>query len=235
VCFLQIRRLLLIVVVCVGLVSIVYGGTEVSFASNADQVVTSTITVGTSLAASVSQSRPLVNRSFTVISTTGTTLPCEFWNYTFTAVQGQYLSLNFTSNIPLDVYVVQDTNYQSWLKQGSCGDQTDAVASKLFTVSYNFTGVLPSSGSWDIILVNSSNARDASGFMIAYLGTGNFVTEELLSTVTTTNTPVGATTTSTSAVAPFTGVPGFPVESIALGIAIGLATLIILRQRKQMK
>ena len=168
-----------------------------------------------------------------MISTTGTNLQCEVWNFTFTAVQGQYFSVNFTSDIPLGVYVVQDTNYQNWVKQAGCGDQAAAVASKLLTTSYNFTGVLPSSGRWDIVLVNLSNSRDASGFMVAYLGTGNLVTEEVLST--TTITSVGGTTTSTGAMAPIPGVPGFPAESIVLGIVMGLAVLIILRHQKRTK
>ena len=234
-CFLQIRRLLLIVVVCVALVSIAFGGSSVTFASRVNQVVTSTVTVGTGFTTSASQSQSLVNRAFTLVSTTGTTLQCEFWNLTFTADQGQYLSVNFTSNIPLDVYVVQDTAYQNWLKQGSCGDQADAVASKMLAASYNFTVVLPSSSGWDIVLVNSSNTRDASGFIVAYLATGNVVTEELLSTVTTTITPVGVTNTSNVASAPITGIPSFPAESIVIGIVIGLAVLIILRRGKHKK
>lgn len=218
------------VLVCVGLISVGVGGSS-TFASNLDQVVTNTITVGTSYITSESQSQQLVNGPFTVVSTTGTALPCEFWNYSFTSLQGQYLSLNVTSNIPLNVYVVPSSNYQNWLKEGSCGNQADAVASKLLAVSYYFNGVLPSSDRWDIVLVNSSNSRDASGFMIASLASGSLVTEELLSTVTTTatSTPAG-TMTTTSAAAP--GIPGFPGESIIAGLSIGVVALIILRRQR---
>jgi hypothetical protein len=231
--YLQPRQLLLIAVVCVGVASIAPGGNSITYAPNVNQVMTTTITVGTSYVTSLSQPQTLVNGPLKVISTTGTNLPCELWNFTFTAVQGQYLSVNFTSNIPLNVYVVQDAKYQSWLNQGSCGDQADAVSSKMLTVSYNFTGVLPNTGRWTLVLVNLSNTRDADGFMTAYLATGNFVTGELLSTITTTSTPASVTTMSTGPEGPSTGVPGFPAESIVLGFAIGLAALIILRQRKR--
>jgi hypothetical protein len=38
-------------------------------------------------------------------------LRCEFWNLTFMGNQGQHVSGNFTSDIPLDFYIVQDTIY----------------------------------------------------------------------------------------------------------------------------
>ena len=225
-------------VVCGGLLSVAVGN-FVTFASRVNQVETSTITVGTSFTTSIAQAQQLVNGPFTLLSTTGTSLQCEFWNFTFTAVQGQYLSVNFTSNIPLDVYIVEDTHYQNWLKQNSCGNQADALASKPLTVSYNLIGVLPSSDKWDLVLVNSSNTRDANGFIVAYLGTGNVaVAEELLSTTTITSptiTTVSSMTLSTGAGAPFTGVPGFPTESIVLGVVIGLAAVMILRNRRHMK
>jgi len=226
--FLQLRHIL-IILVCVGLISLSSGGST-TFASRVNQVVTNTVTVGTSFITSQSQLQQLVNGPFTVIATTGTTLPCEFWNYSFTSLQGQYLSLNVTSNIPLDVYVVPSSNYQNWLKEGSCGNQADAVASKLLTVAYSFNGVLPSSEGWDIVLVNSSNSRDASGFMTAYLATGNVVAQELLSTVTSTIPPVGITTMTTTANAP--GIPGFPSESIVAGLLVGLVALMVIRSQR---
>ena len=221
----------MITVLLVALASFTLGG-SISFASKVNQEVTNTVTVGTSYITSESQLQQLVNAPFTVVSTTGTALSCEFWNFSFTAVQGQYLSLNLTSNVPLDVYVVPDSNYQSWLKEGNCGNQADAVASKRLAVAYDFNGVLPSSEKWDIILVNSSSTRNATGFIVAYLSTGNFtVTEVLLSTVSTTVTPVGNMTTSSNA--PSTGIPGFPIESVVLGIFTGLIVLMILRSRQK--
>ena len=221
----------MIIVLLVGFGSLTLGG-SISSESNVNQAVTNTVTVGTSLITSESQMQQLVNAPFTVVSTTGTALSCEFWNFSFTAIQGQSLSLNLTSNIPLDVYVVPDSNYQNWLKEGSCGNQADAVASRLLAVAYYFDGVLPSSEKWDIILVNSSNTRNATGFIVAYLSTGSFtVTEELLSTITSTVTAIGNMTTSANT--PFVGIPGFPTESIVLGTFLGLIVLMVLRRRRK--
>jgi len=195
-----------------------------TFATQVNQVGTSTIT-GSSVTTSLSQPQQLVNGAVKVISTTGTNLRCEFWNLTFMGNQGQSISANLTSDIPLDFYIVQDTSYQNWLKSGTCGNAGDAVASRLTTTAYTFSAIFPNSGKWDIVLVNSSNTRDADGFLSAYLSSGSYtITQPFLSTVTTTST-----STSASITTPTTNIPGFPVESIAVGIIIGLAALMILR------
>jgi hypothetical protein len=90
-------------------------------------------------------------------------------------------------------------------------------------MAYSFDVALPSSGRWDLVLVNFSNTRDADGFMVAYISAGSYTsTQELLSTIT----PTSATTPSTS-------IPGFPVESIAGGLVAGLAALMILKYRRR--
>jgi len=45
----------------------------------------------------------------------------------------------------------------------------------------------------------------------------------------------GSTSTSTSGTTPSTSILGFPDESLAVGIVVGLGTLVILRYRKQMR
>lgn len=226
---LQIRYLLVIVVCASFLLATVGSENYATFATQVNQVETSTITVGSSVTTSQSQPQQLINHAVKVISTTGTNLRCEFWNLTFTGNQGQYVSGNLTSDIPLDFYIVQDTSYQNWLKSGSCGNAGDAIASRLITTAYSFDAVLPNSGKWDIVLVNSSNARDADGFLSAYLSSGSYtITQPLLSTVTTTSASTNITT-------PTTNIPGFPVESIAVGIVIGLAALMILRCRRRVR
>ncbi len=224
----QIRYLLVIVVVCASFLLATVGSENyATFATQVNQVETSTITVGSSVTTSLSQPQQLINHAVKVISTTGTNLRCEFWNLTFMGNQGQHVSGNFTSDIPLDFYIVQDTSYQGW--SGSCGNAGDAIASRLITTAYSFDAVLPNSGKWDIVLVNSSNVRDADGFLSAYLSSGSYtITEPLLSTVTTTSA-------STSITTPTTNILGFPVESIAVGIVIGLAALMILRYRRRMR
>jgi hypothetical protein len=227
---LQIRYLLVIVVVYASfLLATVSTENYATLATQVNQVETSTITVGSSVTTSLSQPQQLINHAVKVISTTGTNLRCEFWNLTFMGNQGQYVSGNLTSDIPLDFYIVQDTSYQDWLNSGTCGNAGDAIASRLITTAYSFDAVLPSSGKWDIVLVNSSNVRDADGFLSAYLSSGSYtVTGLLLSTVTTTSAPTNVT-------APTTSIPGFSVESIAVGIVIGLAALMILRYRRRVR
>ena len=226
--FLQ-RRSILFIIVLSGLsvLAAVSGENFIALATGINQTGTTTATIGTSVTTSLSQQQQLVNQPFTVLSTTGTNLHCEFWNFTFTANQGQYVSGNLTSDSPVGFYIVQETSYQNWLKQGTCGSATDAIASQQFTASYGFNAALPNSGTWVIVLVNSSNTRNADGTIAAYLSSeGYTVTQLMLSTLTTT----GMTETTSAA---STGVPGFPVESILAGITVGLVAILVLRSRRR--
>ena len=226
--FLQ-RRSILFIIVLSGLsvLAAVSGENFIALATGVNQTGTTTATIGTSVTTSLSQQQQLVNQPFTVLSTTGTNLHCEFWNFTFTANQGQYVSGNLTSDSPVGFYIVQETSYQNWLKQGTCGSATDAIASQQFTASYGFNAALPNSGTWVIVLVNSSNTRNADGTIAAYLSSeGYTVTQLMLSTLTTT----GMTETTSAA---STGVPGFPVESILAGITVGLVAILVLRSRRR--
>ncbi len=222
----QVRYLLAITLVCsTFLLPTVLSDNFLAFSAQVNQV--ETITVGSTVTTSQSQVQLLINRSFKVLSTTGTNHPCETYNFTFTGNQGQYVSGNFTSIIPLYFYIVQDTTYQNWLKSGSCGNGADAVVSQSNTMSYSFNVPLPNAGTWDIVLVNYSNSRDASGFIVAYLSSGSYtVTKPLLSTITST------TTSSSSFTQTYPGISGFSVESIALGILVGVAALLVLRRRR---
>ena len=213
-------------VVCFAILPVIVNSANyVTFASQVNQV--ETITVGSSVTTSLAQQQQLINSPFKVISTGGTNLHCRFWNFTFTGNQGQYIAGNFTSAIPLDFYFVQDTSYQSWLKVGGCGNVGDAITSQLSAMAYGFGAVLPSSAKWDIVLVNLSNARDADGHLVAYVAAGSYtLTEQLLSTITMTSAFTSTTTPSTS-------IPGFPVESIIVGIVTGLVALMILRRRRR--
>lgn len=222
---LKVRHAIVILIVCIAsLLAIVGSANYRTFASQVNQV--KTITVGSSVTTSLAQQQQLIKSTFKVISTAGTNLHCQFWNFNFTGNQGQYIAGNFTSDIPLDFYLVQDTSYQSWLKVGSCGNTVDAITSQLSTMAYSFDVVLPSSGKWDLVLVNFSNARDADGFIVAYVAAGSYTsTQQLLSTITMTSTFTSTTTPSTS-------IPGFPVESIIIGMVTGLVALMILRRRQ---
>ena len=197
------------------------------FTNQVNQIQTITIDIRT--ITSQSQLQTLINRAFVVNSTTGTNHQCEKSNFSFTGNQGQYVSGNFTSYTPLDFYIISDQSYQNWLKSGSCGNSPDAIVSQLNTISYGFSAALPSSGRWDIVLVNFSNTRNASGFMIASLSSGSYtLTKTLLDTLT-----LASTFTNTTATPP-ASIPGFPIESIAAGIIIGVIALMILRRRRRM-
>jgi hypothetical protein len=226
--FLQ-RRSLLFIIVLSGLsvLAAVSGENFIALAIGVNQTGTSTTTIGTSISTSLSQQQQLINQPFTVLSTTGTNLQCELWNFTFTGNQGQYVSGNLTSDSPVGFYIVQETSYQNWLKQGSCGSATDTIASQQFTVSYSFNAALPNSGRWVIVLINSSSTRNADGSIAAYVASEAYtVTQVMLSTITTT----GMTETTPTA---STGVPGFPVESILVGVTVGLIAILVLRFRRR--
>lgn len=183
----------------------------------------------TGLSTSLSQPHQLISSAFKVIST-GSAVPCMFWNFSFMGSQGQYLYANFTSDIPLNFYVVQNTTYQNWLKQSSCGNAADALASQINSMSYGFTSPLPNTGTWTIVLVNLSNSRDADGFITATLGSASYtITQAVMETVTLTETSTSPTQSATAS----PGIPAFPVESITIGLMIGLGVLTILRYRRR--
>lgn len=198
-------------------------------AAHSDQVVTSTVTVGSSVSTSLSLSEQVFNGPFTVLSTTGTNLPCEFWTFNFTANTGQYVSGNFSSDNPVSFFVVQAASYRGWLRAGTCGNVGDAIASQLITTSYSFNAAIPTSGMWTIVLVNSSNAKNADGSLAAYLSSGSYtVTQPLMATVTTTITSASATASGSGQ---STTIDGFPFASIVVGIVVGLVVIAILRRR----
>lgn len=204
-------------------------GNNVTIATPATQVTTYTVTVGSSLTTSQAEPSQLFNGAFKVLSTTGTNLPCELKNFSFNGTQGQYVSGNFTSDIPLSFYLVQDTTYQGWLSAGTCGNAADAIRSKETTMSYGFSVALPTSGAWDFVFVNFSSTRDADGSMVGYVSSGSYtITQLLLSTITTTSTPTSTTTSP-----PGTSIAGFPIDSIAIGLITGLVALMVLRQKRR--
>jgi hypothetical protein len=173
------------------------------------------------------------NGPFTVLSTTGTNLPCEFWALNFTATTGQYLSGALNSDVPVGFFVVAQSSYQNWVKTGTCGNVADAIAGQLFITSYNVSPpvAIPSSGTWTIVIVNSSDARNADGYLAIYLTTMPYtITEPLTGTITMTSTSTISTTSTLQATQP---VPGFTPYSILLGIMAGLAVVALLRRRNE--
>ncbi len=233
--FLQRRSVLFIMVLCgLSAFAAFSGGNFFTLATGVNQTGMSTTTLSATISTSLSPRQQLINQSFTVPSTTGTNLQCELWNFTFIGNQGQYISGNFTVNSPVDFYLVQDTNYQNWLKQGTCGTVTEAIASQQLTMSYNFSAALPTSGRYDIVLVNSSGTNNAGGSITAYLSSqGYTMTEVMQSTITTTGVTPGTTETTQPTATLSTNIPGFPIESILAGIIIGLIAILILRFRKR--
>jgi len=225
---LQKRFTLLILIVCAVSISTAAGNSSFfAAASHEFQAVMTTATVGTSFSTSLSQSQQIINGPFTVLSTTGISLQCEFWTFNFTGGTGQYISGNFTSDSPVDFYLVQSSTYQGWVQQGTCGSTSAALASQLLTTSYAFSATaLPSSGTWVLVLVNSSNARNAEGTIVAYLSSGGYtITQPVLATITTV--------ASGNTIPSSTNIPGFPPEALLLGIVAGLFALLILRRRKR--
>jgi hypothetical protein len=203
---------------------------HISLAARSDQVVTSTVTVGSSTLTSLSVQQ-IFNSPFTVLSTTETKLPCEYWTFNFTANTGQYVSGNFTSDNPVSFFLVQVAKYQSWLKAGTCGNAGDAIASQLIATSYGFNAAIPTSGTWTIVLVNSSNAKNADGSLVVYLSSGNYtVTQPLISSMITTISSAGTAGPSSSQ---STNIDGFPLASIIAGIMIGLIAIVGVRRRNR--
>ena len=203
------------------------GDSYVSSATSPNQMYTSTVTIGSSYSTSVVNPQQVVSGTYTVIASTGTNLLCEFKTFNFTASTGQFVSGGFSSDYAVSFYVVPQTAYQNWLKAGTCGNAGDAIASSQLTTGFSFNATaIPSSGTWTIVLVNSSNSHNADVTVAAYLSAGGYtVTQPIMGTITSTFTSfINGQSTS---------VPGFPLASIALGAIVGLIVLGVLRRRKQ--
>ena len=223
---LQHKRILVITVLCLVAVLATVGQSRVSSMTRLDQMITSTVTIGTSISTSKVQPQQVLSRSFTVLATTGTNLPCEYWSYNFTASVGQYVYGNFTSDNPVGFFVVQQPTYVNWLKAGTCGNPGDAIASQLITTSYGFAPTaIPSSGTWTIVIINSSNSKNAEGYVTAYLSTVGYTLTQPLMTTTTTMIPTFAGQSPS--------IPGFPIGSIIIGIIAGLFGILLLRRRNR--
>lgn len=174
---------------------------------------------------------PIFNGPFKVDSTLGSSQLCGRSKFTFQGSQGQYVSGNFTSIIPLDLYILSDGNFQNWMKVGGCGGNPASILSRLNSTAFVFNVALPSTGAWDIVFVNYSSSRDASGYLAANLSSGAITVTDVLVSTITSNIFTSETTNTT----PSPSIPGFPLESIAVGIVIGVIALLLLNRRKNHK
>ena len=230
--------LLVIVLSVAGLLAIVSQSS--SSATVPDQIFTSTVTLGSSLVTSLSQTQQVVNTTFTVLSTTGTSLQCELWSYNFTATVGQYISGGYSSDNAVSFFLVQQTSSQGWITANPCGSATNTLASQLDSTGFSFGPLaIPTSGTWTIIIVNSSNAKNAEGVVAVYLGSApQTMTQPLMTTITTTLPPsLTQAQTSTSEQTTFSGptttIPGFSFTSIVVGMIGGLVAILMLKKRNE--
>jgi len=221
--------IILVGLVCLAALLANIGG-SFGVATNVNQLLTSTTTIGVTVSTSNSQSQQIFNGGFTVPATTGTNLACEYWALNFTAATGQYVYGNFTAYNPIGFFVVQQSTYQTWVNSGTCGNAADSISTQLITTSYHFNATIPSSGVWVIVFVNSSNAKNADGELLANLAP--------VMGATTFTQPVVLTTTISSTISSPTvtgqapSVAGFPLLSIILGVVVGLIGTMVMRRRK---
>lgn len=230
-CFLRFWHVLVILLLFSPLLLPVVGSQSyVTVTTQVTSIQVITATAGSSVVTSQSQPQQLFNSAFKV-NATASSNSCQTFSLTFNSTQGQYVSGNFTSDIPLGFFIAQDSNYQLWLKSGGCASFPPSVTSQVPNTTYAFNLALPSSGMWDIVLVNYSTTRNADGFMSAYLSfLGSTFTEPLLSTITQTNLVQSVMTVSTTGTS---GIPGFQAESIIIGIILGLGILMLVRRRRR--
>ena len=197
---------------------------------NPEQSATRTV-VRTSLWTSMSTPPLVFKGPFTVPSTSGTDLPCEFWQTNFTTTTGQYASLsgNFTADNPVNFFVVQQSKYQEWLNAGTCGAAEDAIASQLITTSYTFNAAIPSPGTWVIVFVNMSNAKNADGFLVAYLTTVGYTETELMTSTITSITTITTAHPASKVNIQFAEL--IAITGLIVGVIAGLVAIIMSRKR----
>lgn len=223
-------RAIILTVLCLAslLSSTVAGQNYVTTTTQTSTTATRTYTMG-SVITSLSQPQLIVNQSFTVFSTTGTSDNCEMTNFTFSSNRGEYVSGHFAATIPLDFYIMTDGDYQNLMTHRSCGS-VPAVSGVQNAMNYSFNVALPDTGLWDIVLINRSDTRNASGFLKAELTLGNSVTSEL-SLITNIETVTFQATVTEQA---GTGVSAYSLLIIVSMIAIVFA-IVLFMSRKILK
>jgi purine-nucleoside phosphorylase len=197
-----------------------------------------TYTAGSTLTTHPLQPQVVINRAVTINATTGTSMSCETISLTFNGTQGEYLTGNITSDIPVGFYLMQDSSYKNWLKTGSCGAFPAAInAQPLNVTSYAFNVALPFSGPVDVVLVNYSNNRNADVFLTAALASQMVTaTQQLVATITSTifsQSEIVEQQMSTSTMNYSTNV----IVAIVLGaiILMAVAAVALRRRRSQAK
>jgi len=175
--------------------------------------------------------------SFTVV-TVNTPPPyqCALLPLEFTAQRGQAVGGYFTADVTLDVYVLSQTDYYSFVQTNTC--QLPRTAYPLFmqTQVYGsnnaYNAVIPSNGVYYILFVYRNNgiSQITSGYATIDLSYPPFIT---LTQVSPTAAATTFTSSNSSMLTVNTPVPEFPLwgTAIPLVLSIFLVAVIIRRRR----
>ncbi len=80
----------------------------------------------------------------------------------FTLTQGEALSFDVTSNIPISIYIMTANDYQAWANGSTCAAGSSVLYSRQQVSSDYIDMIAPSSGDYYLVLLNLSPTRSAS-------------------------------------------------------------------------
>jgi len=169
---------------------------------------------------------------------------CEYVFEDFTASAGT-ISGTVTSDNLIDVFLVTQAVGEEWIKTGTCdGPSYDQyLTARTSTTNYSFTANLPSSGTYELLILNQSSENTAHiDFTVNSAGTVTYTTtsysmsqQTFLFTESTSISLQEQTQTSSSS----GQTPGFVSSLLMFGviavIVIALVAVILIRRGKTRK
>jgi hypothetical protein len=147
--------------------------------------VTTVATVNSTVGSTQGLSTELHTDAYTtpfVIQPTQGTYGCIYQALPFTANNGEAISVDVKSSIPISIYIMTAVDYQAWLAGNSCAAASSVLYSREQVSSVYIDMIAPSSGGYDLVLLNLSPTNSAS-VNVGYTGISQAVTTVFLPVV----------------------------------------------------
>jgi hypothetical protein len=189
------------------------------------------------------KARELTHQTLSISSTEGGTYCGMYDKRSFSVNANEVISIRLTSNIPIDFFVMSYKDYTAWHAANGC-PVTSALVEQYSVDSVSMNLTIPESGSYYLTFLNTSpdttakiqlRADDVGVATPSSMTTTTEVVSLSQSTTTqaflVTETRVLTTVRTEQVPSSIGGIPGFPMESILVGLITAFAILAVLRRR----
>lgn len=181
-------------------------------------------TVGTTQSPSTVSKTDAYSTPFVIQPTQGM-YGCIYQALRFTASEGEAISVDVKSSIPISIYIMTADDYRAWLAGKSCAAASSVLYSRQ-QVSTIFVDMLaPSTGDYDLVFLNLSSSSSAN-VSVDFQGVSQGLTT--LSVPVVTGFPVTETYTATGNVTEVQTVTS-PFSMLQQnGVTLGIITVVVL-------